>query len=311
MKMWEINSEDIQAGAWDAFINASAQGAPFMLYDWMQASAPGWKALVFEAEGKWIAVMPLRIRRKYFWNISLQPLYSQHWGPCFQEDLDSKIQSEILKSVFYYLQDRTHYFSWCFSPNVCIPSDFISVPGVQIKYKTTYRLSLTEDPLSGLSSTAGRQKRKAERAGFIQSKQFEAEACAKILRMNPHIMPASEIPGFIALAQAGIDKQDIEVFMYKDKSGKYIAFGLFLKSAHTTYYWAGAILPEYRNSGLMTLLMTEGILNARKLYCTIFDFEGSEIPSIAKFFKGFGAQAFVYICIYGNRLPRWIQWINK
>ncbi len=41
------------------------------------------------------------------------------------------------------------------------------------------------------------------------------------------------------------------------------------------------------------------------------DFEGSDIPGIAFFFEGFGAQPEYYYYLRENRLPWWCRWMKK
>ena len=41
------------------------------------------------------------------------------------------------------------------------------------------------------------------------------------------------------------------------------------------------------------------------------DFEGSDIPGIAFFFEGFGAQPEYYYYLRENRLPRWCRWMKE
>ena len=43
----------------------------------------------------------------------------------------------------------------------------------------------------------------------------------------------------------------------------------------------------------------------------IFDFEGSEVPSINFFFKKFGAIEQSYPFVRINRLPLWKRWLKK
>jgi hypothetical protein len=41
------------------------------------------------------------------------------------------------------------------------------------------------------------------------------------------------------------------------------------------------------------------------------DFEGSDVPGIAFFFEGFGAQPEYYYYLRENRLPWWSRWMKK
>jgi len=43
----------------------------------------------------------------------------------------------------------------------------------------------------------------------------------------------------------------------------------------------------------------------------VLDFEGSEIPGVARFFKGFGAVKQHYYHLHINKLPLPIRWLKK
>ena len=42
----------------------------------------------------------------------------------------------------------------------------------------------------------------------------------------------------------------------------------------------------------------------------IFDFEGSNIEGVARFYKGFGAVKKIYSTIKVNKLPYFIKWLK-
>lgn len=65
------------------------------------------------------------------------------------------------------------------------------------------------------------------------------------------------------------------------------AFYLVL-DAQFTHYLIGAVKPEYRNSGVMSLLMWEAIKIAKGKGLT-FNFEGSMDKNIGRFFSSFGS----------------------
>jgi hypothetical protein len=76
----------------------------------------------------------------------------------------------------------------------------------------------------------------------------------------------------------------------------------------TTYLFSGTD-PEYKQSGAASLLVWEGIQRGCKEHKR-FDFDGSMIESIEKFFRGFGATPVPYMNVRRfrpavlGRLPR-------
>jgi lipid II:glycine glycyltransferase (peptidoglycan interpeptide bridge formation enzyme) len=43
----------------------------------------------------------------------------------------------------------------------------------------------------------------------------------------------------------------------------------------------------------------------------ILDFEGSNLPGLAKFYKGFGSKEYVYLQVRKNNLPKLIRWLKR
>lgn len=79
-----------------------------------------------------------------------------------------------------------------------------------------------------------------------------------------------------------------------DDNGNVHASAFFLYDEHTCYYLIGGADPQYRKSGAHTLVLYEGIKFAQTVSDN-FDFEGSVIEGIEKFFRGFNPEL---ICNY-------------
>ena len=43
----------------------------------------------------------------------------------------------------------------------------------------------------------------------------------------------------------------------------------------------------------------------------IFDFEGSNLPGVARLYKGFGSKENVYLQIRKNNLPKLVRWLKR
>jgi hypothetical protein len=70
---------------------------------------------------------------------------------------------------------------------------------------------------------------------------------------------------------------------------------------HAAFYLLGGGDPELRTSGAASLLMWEAIMQARGV-TDVFDFEGSMLKPIERFFRAFGAQQTPYL--YVSRTTR-------
>lgn len=85
------------------------------------------------------------------------------------------------------------------------------------------------------------------------------------------------------------------VSIYNDKN-ELLAIALFINHNNTITYYKGAVTDIGKKNGAMHYLIDYGI---RKLSDTInvFDFGGSNVDSVAKFYKGFGGEDRIYYLI--------------
>lgn len=82
----------------------------------------------------------------------------------------------------------------------------------------------------------------------------------------------------------------------QDNAGRIHAAHYIIWDPHSAYYLMGGSDPELRNSGANSLCMWEAIRFASKV-TQKFDFEGSMIEPIERFFRGFGAKQIPYFRI--------------
>lgn len=87
-----------------------------------------------------------------------------------------------------------------------------------------------------------------------------------------------------------------QIFFAEDKQGRVHAAIYIVWDEQSCYYIMGGTSPELRNSGANSLLMWEAI----KFAATVtnkFDFEGSMIEPVERFFRAFGARQVPYFQI--------------
>lgn len=75
-------------------------------------------------------------------------------------------------------------------------------------------------------------------------------------------------------------------------------------------YYEGSTIPEHKNSGAMSLIISESVrLNCVKY--KVLDFDGSMIEGIERFFRGFNSYPVHYSCFSLNRLPLLLKPLYK
>ena len=79
-----------------------------------------------------------------------------------------------------------------------------------------------------------------------------------------------------------------------DESGRVHAVAYVVWDDAAAYYLMGGGDPELRTSGASSLLMWEAILRARNV-TDVFDFEGSMLRPVERFFRAFGGRQIPYL----------------
>ncbi|MBL4657488.1 MAG: GNAT family N-acetyltransferase [Flavobacteriales bacterium] len=79
------------------------------------------------------------------------------------------------------------------------------------------------------------------------------------------------------------------ILMAEDDEGKIHAATMLVWDQHSAYYLLNGVDPKYRSSGANSLLMWDAIKYSSQ-HVDTFDFEGSMIPGVESFIKGFGAE---------------------
>lgn len=87
-----------------------------------------------------------------------------------------------------------------------------------------------------------------------------------------------------------------KIFLGMDKRGKIHAVVYIIWDENSAYYLMGGSDPELRNSGATSLCMWEAIKFASGV-TKKFDFEGSMLEPVERFFRAFGAKQVLYFSI--------------
>ncbi len=90
------------------------------------------------------------------------------------------------------------------------------------------------------------------------------------------------------------------------------AAAVIVYDSYRAYYIAGGSSKNPEKAGLSALILWEAILEAKRLGIPTFDFCGSTVPSIEKFFRGFGGELTPFFRIKKNTaLPDMLNTAKK
>lgn len=170
----------------------------------------------------------------------------------------------------------------------------------------TYLLSLNQTDeaiLTGMSEVRRRNIGKARRDGL----------CAELT--EDYSIISSLVEATFARQQKDLKREHLKKILFgfanASNSHSFVVFsngvpiaGTFIiYDAHTAYYLLGGYRSEGKHHGAGALAMFESIRRARELGLKTFDFEGSVVPAIERYFRGFGGKLTPYFRVNKAWLP--------
>ena len=267
-----------------------AHPVPLYLRDWWLDAVCGEKWEVIASEGKSPVFFAFPYKKKYGLRLISMPLLTLGLGPVGKDGLTS-FSEELMSQLPPF--DLLDLF--------LLSGVDAEVKGWKVQTRYTYRvndLGNAEKLFASFASSTRQQIRKAEkRVKVVESE--DAELLYRMVSLTfrrqskkaPYTLPfVKAIVGACALRGCG------RILVAKDQLGEVHGACFVAWDDTTAYYVMGGADPKLRSSAAYSLLMWEAIKVAG-LHAKIFDFCGSSIPSIARFFEGYAAKRVAYLHI--------------
>ena len=264
---------------------------------WLDAVAEGqWDEAVVHRGGRLVARMPFYLTKKFGFRHMQMPPLTQHLGPWLQlsaQKYANRISEEIeLMNELIAQLPRFDYFFQRFHYGITNWLPFYWAGFDQTTYYT-YVLEELQDEQAlwqGFRESTRRQIRKAQKIVQVR----ESEEVDEFLRLNRLTfrrqgkrLPYSESLVH-RLDEACRERGARKILLAQDGAGRAHAALYLVWDSQSAYYLMGGADPDLRQSGASSLLMWEAIRFAATV-TKKFDFEGSMVPGIERFFRSFGA----------------------
>ena len=280
---------------------------------WLDAVAPGrWDQVVVERDGRTVARLPYSVQGRGRWRVLAQPPLTQTLGPWVERSSAKPARAlanemELLTELERQLPPA-EVFSQEFSPTMLNALPFVWA-GYRIEVRYTYRLEGLDDEETlwdGLRGNIRREIRKARRqlevCEGLDLDLFYAVWAKTYKRQDvpiPHSLARLE-----RLDAACAARGARTMLFARDDAGRVHSVTYVVEDENAAYYLLGGSDPELRTSGAASLLMWEAILRARGV-TDVFDFTGSMLVTIERFFRAFGARQRPYLSVSrASRLGR-------
>lgn len=279
---------------------------------WLDATAgqDNWDVALVDSGERIMAALPYMIKKRFGLVVLTQPALTQTLGPWLRNS-DAKYakmlgqQKDLMQSLIDQLPVADHYSqNWHHSQKNWLPFFW---SGFSQTTRYTYALPdlSSEKAIWGeFQANIRTDIRKAkDRFNITIRTDLALEDFVALNRLvferQGKQLPYTE--SFIEkLDAACIENKARKIFIAEDAEGKRHAGVYLVWDKNSAYYLMGGGDPELRNSGATSLCMWEAI----KFASTVtkrFDFEGSMLEPVERFFRGFGAIQTPYFSVSKTR----------
>lgn len=265
---------------------------------WLNAVAPGeWDEVVVKHAGQVAARLPFVRRRRLGSTWLLQPKLTKWLGPWLRPStakLTNRIaeEKELMQELIDALP-QFDLFRQSFAPEVTYWLPFYW-RGFSQTTLYTYRLSDLTNRASlwaALRENIRREIRKAEKIVTVRS-DLDIDCFARVWALT-FARQGARLPVSIDLLRrldlACAQRNCRRMFFAEDAHGRIHSVAFLVWNENCAYYLLGGSDPSLRNSGAGSLVMWEALAFASTV-SRQFDFEGSMIESVERFFRAFGGR---------------------
>ena len=291
----------------------SEQTIPIFSRDWWLDTVCGknrWDVLLIEQKDKILAALPLYIPIN---KVVSMPSYTQTMGPWIAPaSSDTKYTTELgrRQELCKQLVERLReYRSFLQNFNYDI-IDWLPFYWADFQQTTRYTYLLKEIQDSealweNMSPNIRRNINKAQNKYHltvkkgISVKEFMTAQAQTFDRQ--HVKIKSNTRSLKKLIAICREKEQGELWGAYDEKGNLHSAAFIVWQDGSAYYLGGGGNPTYRNSGAQSLVLWECIQYVSR-HTSTFDFEGSMLPGVERFFREFGATQTPYFTISRGKL---------
>lgn len=286
---------------------------PLFLRDWWldaTCGENGWDVALAGKGSEISAALPYRFQRRRGFRVLSQPQQTPFLGPWLRNTGAKKAndygrQKELMTALVDALPAYDHYVqNW--SPKITNWLPFYW-RGFQQSTRYTYILQDLSDEAAlwkGMRENIRTDVRKAENRFRLA---VDAHACLdEFLRLNDKTFARQGrsrpyTDDYVRrIDEACAARGCRRIFVARDPEGRAHAGVYIIWDEESAYYLMGGGDPELRNSGATSLCMWEAIRFASGV-TRRFDFEGSMMEPVERFFRAFGAEQTPYFNV--SRTP--------
>jgi hypothetical protein len=296
-----LRRNDIDNHKWDRCIDCSFNGNLYG-YSWFLDIVGGeWDALV---ENDYERIFPLVHRKKFGIQYIYQPFFTQQLGLYSTTRLDQDVLGSFIRAIpakFRQVEINLNTL------NKAEEVESTLVP------QLNYELDLIhgyEKIRGNYSENLARNLKKPEKAGLTVSENLKPDDIIDLFRKNRgkgigHLLDKDYL-GLKRIAYTCMYKGIASIEGIYNHQNQLVAGAFFIRSNNKSIFLFSGLSEEGRKAGAMPFLIDSYIRRHAGQHLT-FDFDGSNDPDLARFYRSFGSKECIYQRLIINRLPSIIK----
>jgi len=294
MEINHLHHNKIDYKKWDNAVLNAANSLMYAESWYLDIVSPHWEALVL---GDYEYVMPLPVKQKFGLSFLVQPPLTQQLGIFSNQIINEKIVELFIKKIPYRsyhlnLNEQNPFVKGILQPNLLLQ--------LNNNYQTLF---------SNYSTNTKRNIKKAQQAKLSVSEDITPEQFLDFYfsAMNDEAKPDKNLTEKIV--KTGFEKEKLK--LYAAIQGKdFTSVLCLLHSDKRLVYLLAASNEKGKELSAMSLIVDKVIQDfAETNLC--FDFEGSKVETIARFYQGFGAEGTTFPQIRKNSIIPFMNLLKK
>lgn len=269
--------QQLDTEKWDACINNSEDGKPYLYSWWLDIVCPEWE---FLADSDYSAIFPLPVKRKLGFKANLQPPFVQQVH-CIGPNAGSK-NNELHCAKFI----KKNYRIFDIQVSETMATHF-AVAGIKLRSNYVWDKSASE-----YTTNHKRNLKKAHGHNLVIDFNTPPDNFINFFERTTALLDKSFNKKTLQIFRTLIDEslsKKCGMICSAYKGNEMVASAFMVKSNQYLCYTAGGSNLNGKESSAMYLIIDAMIKLCRKENLKL-DFEGSDIKGVAHFFEGFGAK---------------------
>lgn len=279
-----LKHHQIDLHRWDTAVENARNRLVYGQSWYLDIVSPGWHALVTD---DYSGVMPLPAKSKWGIPYLIQPRFTQQLGVFSNQEVTAAVVRSFLKAI-------PKKFIWC-DINLNSANDYAGLKN--IIYQDNYELDLNcsyEHIWLEYNMSTRQNIKKATRLGLRVEEELDSSLFLKVYlegcKVKPDRIGTEQLASIVEFSmQSGIGK----IYLVKDTKNNILAGAFYLCQFRRLINLVSFTTKEGRASSAMFSLI-DYVIQSNVGQSAVLDFEGSIIPGIAEFFRGFGGNCIKY-----------------